>query len=128
MPRKSPEARAAATIVSKRPAPPSCLSPTAAKLWREIVQARPPEHFDAGSQPLLQSYVAVLDHVSRAEVGTPAHARMVKLAVTLAVKLRLTVQQNVHRRAGELDERSAPRSSLLGGNIAQFRARPDDAG
>ena len=121
MPRKSPEARAAAAIASRRPAPPARLSPTAAKLWVEIVQARPPGHFDAGALPLLASYCRVLDQVDTVEVGTTVHTRLVKRAVTLATKLRLTVQQNVHRRAGELDERSPALSPLLGGNVTAFK-------
>ena len=128
MPRKSPEARAGTTLAAgKPPPPPASLSPAAAKLWKEIVEARPAGHFDAGSLPLLHSYCACLDHLPKADIGSAAHRRLLSCITTLATKLRLTIQANVHRRAGLLDEVSKV-PPLLGGNVTTFRARPDDAG
>jgi hypothetical protein len=124
MPRKSPEARAAAAIAATRPKPPVDLPPAAAKLWTDIVADRAPGYFDPGSQPLLKAYVRCLVFLENAEVGSAPHRRLLSCAMTLATKLRLTVQANVHRRAGILDEK--PRlAPFLGGSLVTFR-RPND--
>ena len=116
---------AAATIASgKPPSPPAGLSPAAAKLWKEIVAARPAGYFDAGNLPLLKSYVVLLDILEKADVGSATHRRLLSSAVNLATKLRLTVQANVHRRAGILDEKPRP-APFLGGSLVTFR-RPND--
>ena len=120
MPRKSAESRGVTAIMTKRPAAPACLAPPAAKLWREIVQSRVPDYFDAGNLPLLQSYCACVGILERTEIGTATHKRLLACVVMLATKLRLTVQQNVRRGSGVLDERSSVHR-LLGGNVAPFK-------
>ena len=137
MPRQSAESIAAAafrgTSSGRRHDPPAELTKEAAEVWRGIVTSRPADWFAAGNLELLALYCRLVV-MSRDQAATveacpeddAALARMVKTATTMttiAVKLRLTVQNNVDRKSRVLDEvDSKPKpSSLLGGHAVETR-------
>jgi phage terminase small subunit len=131
MPRQSVEARAAEFWRKGRTLPdaPEYLSDKAKSLWKVIVSCKPPGWFDEGNYPLLAMYcdlVAEAEELSAQRNSLPvmhreaarlrrAHLATVGVMTMLAVKLRLTPQQSIHRRAGMLNERGSPRHPLLGG-------------
>jgi hypothetical protein len=150
MPRQSVEARAGAAWRSKheKPIPYSTkhLSPEARKLWGRILASKPADWFDEGNPPILAQYCDLVaeqadlvlrrnelystkpvDSVERsalirAKCEVNKTIREYALAsTTLAVKLRLNVQNTIDRRSGVLDEKVpeaavvAQRSSLLAG-------------
>ncbi len=137
MPRVSTDALATANLLPKTrpPAPPRHLKREAQQHWRQIVATRPADYFSAGNLPLLEQYCRVLvllhqagdllDTIDAADVGHFAEqaavvSRLTGMAVTLATKLRLTIQSNVRGDAGVLKERPRPRSPLLGGSITSL--------
>lgn len=141
MPRASAEARAAAAhrAGGRRPAPPAWLDPEAQGHWRAIVAEKPLGWFDCGSLPLLAQYCATLVRARQlaqrlAEVEPDekgAQALEVRLmgvngsCLSLATKLRLSVQAAVDRRSRMLDE-SGPGEEvaadpLLGGKVVKLR-------
>lgn len=142
MPRASAEARAAAAFRAgaKRPAPPAWLCAEAAAHWRRIVGDKPIGWFDAGSLPLLAQYCATLvraRQLAEAVAAVPpdakgAQALEVRLmgvngsCISLATKLRLSVQAGVDRKSRLLDERGpgevAAADPLLGGKVVALRA------
>ena len=143
MPRSSAEERAAKAYRAggKRPAPPAFLGKEAAATWRKIVAAKPLGWFDEGNLPLLALYCATLEQARlvAARVGATgvsdkgAHGLEIRLmglngsCVTLASKLRLTVQAAVNRHSRMLDERgpgeAAASDPLLGGKVIPLHNR-----
>ena len=133
MPRHSSEERSAAVwrARAKHPAPPSYLSRDAKKLWRQIVEARPVDYFQPGSQQLLEQFCetmvaqrAALGEMARSTAEPDALALSVKtmkdLAAVLnstALKLRISIQAEVNRKSGKLDEKepAGAKSDLIGG-------------
>jgi hypothetical protein len=123
------------------PPPPPHLSEPAARLWFTITTAKPADYFDAGSEPLLETYCETTAHVNwlAAELNRARSSRMkaatakeqyfklagvkdlerriCQLGATqgkLAAKLKLTVQSTIHRKSGKILERGTG-DSLLGG-------------
>lgn len=142
MPRASAESRAAGAYRAggKRPDAPDWLDAEAQKHWRRIVSEKPLGWFDAGSLPLLAQYCAMLVRArqlaERLSVVDPAEKGAQALEVrlmgvngsclSLATKLRLSVQAGVDRRSRMLDE-SGPGEELasdplLGGKVVPLRA------
>lgn len=133
MPRHSVEERSAGLwrAGSEHPMPPAYLSKDAKKLWKEIVGARPADYFQPGSLQLLEQFCETMisQRVTLGEmaqaVGDPerlalAVRTMKDLAAVVnatAVKLRISVQTEVDRKSGKLDEKTpdSAKSSLLGG-------------
>lgn len=130
MPRLSADARAAANFrTGGGLPPPKGLSPQARQLWRAIVASRAPDHFDAGCAGLLRLYVVLLTYAEAVEARLAAGdrkapgelRRTAATLVTLATKLRLSVQAHIRRDAAILTERGAPLSPLLGGDAPGLR-------
>lgn len=129
MPRISAEARAASAyaVGGRHPPPPKDLFPEEAKLWRDIVKAKPLGWFDAGSLPLLAQYCRSVPiaikaaEEARGSVDKDAISNLAKLNTSiamLATKLRLSVQAAVDRRNRMLDEEGTGKKAddtLLGG-------------
>jgi hypothetical protein len=120
MPRQSVEARAAEFWRKGRviPKEPEYLSDKAKSLWKAIVSCKPPGWFDDGNLPLLAMFVDLavtaeelsvqrdavpVLHREAARLERRWHKTVATMAM-LAVKLRLTPQQAIHRRSGMLDE------------------------
>lgn len=136
MARQSAEAKAAAALRvgnGRRPEPPAELPEAAAVVWRGIVGARPVDWFAAGNLELLATYCRLvvvsrdlLAAVEAAPDDDTAVARMTKVAagmLTIATKLRLTVQANINRKDRILDEtrpEGGP-TKLLGGHAVELR-------
>jgi hypothetical protein len=140
MPRQSAEARSAAFMRQggKHPAPPANLSDDGKKLWKEIVEDRPIDFFRPGALQLLEQLCIMV--VSARRVGAyfqerpgdkEAADQYLKLAHQCAMhctKLRLSIQTEVDRKSGQLDEKSeTPKgrkakaeSVLFGGNVVAF--------
>jgi hypothetical protein len=123
--RQSAEARAAATFRAgaASPAPPKHLSRDARAVWIAIAASKPADWFDAGAQPLLESYCeltvqarAIAKKLARLRKGSSweeskaFERRLEWLSLTLSTlgtKLRLTVQAQIDRRSGRIGERGA---------------------
>lgn len=78
MPRKSAASLSVVALTAIRPmpqriAPPAHLSAAAVAVWHSVTASRPGEFFDAGSAPMLESYV----------VAITEHRRMVALLDTI---------------------------------------------
>lgn len=58
-----PELGVVSTMPDRRPVPPPGLTKEQEKRWRDIVQTKPAEWWDAGSMPLLKEYVRLADSV-----------------------------------------------------------------
>jgi hypothetical protein len=142
MPRASAEGRAATAhrAGGRRPDPPDWLSVEARAHWRRIVSEKPLGWFDAGSLPLLAQYCATLVRAQElAELlvaGAADQKGQQQLEVrlmgmngsclSLATKLRLSVQSAVDRKSRMLDE-SGPGEEvasdpLLGGKVVRLRS------
>jgi hypothetical protein len=120
MPRQSVEARAAEFWRKGRvmPGAPEYLSDKAKSLWKAIVSCKPPGWFDEGNYPLLAMFVdqaAMAEELAIQRDAVPVldreaarlerrHLKAVHTMLSLAVRLRLTPQQSIHRRSGMLDE------------------------
>ena len=120
MPRQSVEARAAEFWRKGRTLPdaPEYLSDKAKSLWKAIVSCKVPGWFDEGNYPLLAMYVDLVATAEELVIQRDAlsaldrerarlarqHLKVALTMCTLAVKLRLTPQQSIHRRSGMLDE------------------------
>jgi hypothetical protein len=139
MPRQSAEARSAAFLRrgGKHPSPPANLSDDAKKLWREIVEDRPVDFFRPGALELLEQLCIMV--VSARRVGAyfqerpgdkEAADQYLKLSHQCAMhcqKLRLSIQTEVDRKSGQLDEKEpTPKGQkgksdvLFGGNVVEF--------
>lgn len=116
------------------PEPPPHLDKEAAAVWREIAASKPVDWFDAGAQVLLAEYCDAAVHarglnreLAKLRRKREWHeladyerraARASARLVSLATKLRLSVQASVDRRSRKLDERgpgAAGGDPLLGG-------------
>jgi hypothetical protein len=138
MTRQSAESRSASAYLagSAPPPPPKHLSKTVAAVWTDIAASKPPDFFDAGSQPLLEQYCVMIIHgralnrrIDRLvkagawEELKPWEKRRNQLnatLATLATKLRLSIQALVDRRSRGLLERGQQpdgkkQDPLLGG-------------
>jgi len=129
MPRISAEARAAAMfrgVVGQEP--PMHLTAPAKRLWREIVEDRPPDWFRPGSAQLLEVFCqltieerTLLRRVRRTQ--GEEKAKLLQLArqmsgtlVGVAKALRLCTRNDVDRHSRKIDERGdGPSDPLLGG-------------
>jgi phage terminase small subunit len=137
MPRKSAEALAMAGFLptAKPPEAPAHLSPTAQRLWTEIVLDRPAEHFRSGTQELLANYCEISaqleelwrrareceDDRKAQDVVLRHIARMATLQARLCSELRLTPRVNIDRRSATLNEFGNPPHPLFGGKRAFIR-------
>ena len=134
MPRRSVEALAAAVYRAggSPPEPPKDLGASARALWCQIAASKSPDWFDPANLRLLRRYCRTAitaeiwhDRLDQAEVGSPASVALCKLVIALnasigvmAAKLRLTVQNQIDRRSGKLNERGLgdiDPDGLLGG-------------
>jgi hypothetical protein len=111
------------------PDAPEYLSDKAKSLWKDIVSCKPPDWFDEGNLPLLGQYcdlVTTAEKLSAQREALPVmhretvrlrrqHLATVLAATTVAVKLRLTVQNTVDRKSGLLTEAGWGSDSLLRG-------------
>jgi hypothetical protein len=122
VPRQSAEAKAAATYLagSRAPDPPGRLGAEGKTLWREISASKPPDWFDAGSLPLLESYCDLTIHAraiarklkrlrkAGAWDEMLAFERRLRAVVDgqsmLATKLRLSVQGLIERHSRRILE------------------------
>ncbi len=140
MPRASAEAKSAAIWRAgvEHPTPPTYLSREARKLWREVVECRPADYFRPGSLQLLEQFceVAIAQRANlRLLAANPTDPGAIKAAKDLAailtataLKLRISIQAEVDRKSGRLDEteptprgRKAETSDLLyGGKVVRF--------
>jgi phage terminase small subunit len=138
MPRASAEARSAATWRAKGewPAAPAYLSREAKKLWKQIVEARPADYFQPGSLQLLEQFceTMVTQRIALENMATVARdpdalalavKTMKDLAAVLnstALKLRISIQAEVDRKSGKLDEKepAVSASSLLGSGVVRM--------
>jgi phage terminase small subunit len=116
---------------SKHPAAPRYLSRDARNLWKQIVEARPADYFQPGSQQLLEQFceTMVSQRVALAEMAQAGNdpdrlalavKTMKNLATVInstAIKLRISIQAEVDRKSGKLDEKEPDlaKPSLLGG-------------
>lgn len=141
MPRISAEARSAAALRAggKRQTAPDWLTDEAKGHWKRIVASKPIGWFDEGSLPLLAQYcetlvrarqlAEALRDVPTGEKGAQAlEVRLMGIngsCLSLATKLRLSVQSSVDRKSRMLDE-SGPGEEvasdpLLGGKVVRLR-------
>ena len=150
MPRKSAEGKSASVWLAgaKHPKAPAHLSPVAKRVWREVVECRPPDFFRPGALHLLETFCEgvatqrehfVMLRQVRAEAGAVGEAsdrrllarrddvavKKVKefglMLAAVASKLRISVQAEVVRGSGRIDERepeAAAVSRLLEGDEA----------
>jgi hypothetical protein len=126
MPRASAEAKSAAIwrAGAKHPKPPTHLSRDARKLWREIVECRPVDYFRPGSLQLLEQFceVAIAQRANLRLLATnptdPAAIKATKdLAAVLtatALKLRISIQAEVDRKSGKLNEKEVSTQAASG--------------
>jgi hypothetical protein len=140
LPRQSAEARAAAYLRQggKYPSPPANLSDDAKKLWKEIVEDRPIDYFRPGALYLLEQLCIMTVAAHRVSAwlqerpgDEEAAALYLKYAHQCAMhctKLRLSIQTEVDRKSGQLDEkepsvkgRKEKADVLFGGsNVVKF--------
>jgi hypothetical protein len=137
MPRHSAEERAARFYHARKQsaAPPKGMTAPARRLWREIIESRAPDYFDAGSLQLLRLYCEAVAGANRLaaglaglEVGSAEAARAITgwkmmnaSAIASAKALRLTVQNAVHTQSARITERGVVSNvdqRLLGGREA----------
>lgn len=130
----SAEARSAAGFRSgggEYAAPPETLNIREQEIWNSIIRSKPADWFDAGSLLLLARYCVGMNQAEKLEEilrATPTEdakrleTRVITLygsLVTLATKLRLSVQAAVDRRSRILDEKGPgeqeDKNRLLGG-------------
>ena len=120
MPRKSVEAIAAEIWRKGRvlPEPPEHLSDRAKSSWKAIVSCKPPDWFDEGNYPLLGQFcdlIATAEALAAQRNALPVlhreaarlrrqHLATVLAMTTVAVKLRLSVQNTIDRKSRVLDE------------------------
>lgn len=135
MPRLSADARAAAAFRAggQHPRPPKGMPKPAAKVWREIVEARPADFFQPGQLHLLELFCcsvelqrATLKTLQAQPANDAAHKRMGRLATiiaSLATKLRLTISSASRPDAAVNKERPPAPSGLLGGHVVELRGR-----
>ena len=125
MSRQSTEALAIATVsIPVRPEPPERLSKEEAKLWREIVDSKPVDWFDADTRPLLEAYCQAISFqwmIAReiatgfADMGSvlpleklhSMQEKNAKLLAQLATKMRLTPQSRYTPKAASTANRKA---------------------
>jgi hypothetical protein len=139
MPRQSAEARSAAVWRGggRHPEPPKNLSAAAQKLWREIVEDRPVDFFRPGALHLLEQLcvaVVAARQVARCVEENPldanaerAYTNWMQRCAMHCQKLRLSIQTEVDRKSGQLDEKEPSRKGqkresdvLFGNNVVKF--------
>ena len=87
-----------ARVPGRRPKPPGNLTPSQARIWRDVVAIKPASAFDAGSFPVLAAYCVLVDawrelREPRAEVIPLQKLMQLSAQITrLATALRLTPQ------------------------------------
>jgi phage terminase small subunit len=130
VPRLSAEARSAEMWRAGEALPPApkYLCEDASGLWAEVVASKPAGYFDPASLCLLEvfcSAAAILRQMSaRMNALDPKdreYGRLVRLSATMsgtlstmATRLRLCQSSRLRHEDGRLNERVAPRGSLLG--------------
>jgi hypothetical protein len=139
MPRQSIEARSAAIYRrgGKRPTPPANLSDEAKKLWKEIVEDRPIDFFRPGALYLLEQLCVMAVAARRVsawvqerpgdEEGQAIYLKYAHQCAVHCQKLRLSIQTEVDRKSGQLDEKEpsvkgqkGKADVLFGGNVVKF--------
>lgn len=133
MPRLSADARAAAAFRAGggHPRPPKGMPKGAAKVWREIVEARPVDFFQPGQLHLLEVFCRTAE-LQRAALllleSDPADdgaakqvARLAAIMASHATKLRLTISSASRPDAAINREKPAKPSGLLGGHVVELR-------
>ncbi len=113
MPRTSSAALSVAPIVRGRIQPPNDLPEPCRSIWRELVDALPPDRFHASDRPLLVLYCRALHQAALAFEGLEQYGAAdgdsvspwlrvadssTKQAATLATKLRLCPQSRLDRK------------------------------
>lgn len=145
MPRISADKRAVAAVAvaAARTYAPRGLTRDAKQLWHEILASKPADWFAPGSLILLQQYCELAVHqqnliqqltamhlenperfeeqmnviLQQTELEKRVHRYAATLSM-LATKLRLSVQANIDRRSGQMDEAGEGLDPLLGGAIS----------
>lgn len=139
MPRQSAEAQSAAFYRrgGKHPTAPEHLSDDAKKLWKEIVEDRPIDYFRPGALHLLEQLCimtvaarqvgASLQENPDDEVSAALYLKYTHQCAMHCTKLRLSIQTEVDRKAGQLDEkepttkgRKGKSDVLFGSNVVKF--------
>jgi hypothetical protein len=92
------------------------------RLWRQIVESRPPSFFLTGTQNLLRTFVEVsvaLEAIGPRLLATPDDNRLLRrmvilanLQVALGSRLRLTVQSVLRGDKAAVLERSQPPQAI----------------
>lgn len=117
MPRNSAESLSVTTVsIPLRPKPPEDLSSYAQKIWKDVVDTKPPEWFESDSFPFLRAYCQAADEHKKLadEIQTYRTTRdegykdtismmtsQAKLLGELAVKMRLTQQSRYTPQAAQ---------------------------
>jgi hypothetical protein len=116
MPRRSPEERSAShyRVGAKPPAAPDCLSAEGKRIWKQIVNTRPYDFFDAASQVLLAQFVELsatqqinlqmLRLEPRDEQWQRQARQMQAVLNSTAVKLRLAPSSVLSKKRAILSE------------------------
>ena len=134
MPRKSAESLSFAMyhVGAAPPEPPNDMDVASSALWREIAADRPADWFTPASLRLLRRYCRTCvtaeqwhDKLDMLDVGSEQSVIACKQIIALnasigimASKLRLSVQNDIDRRGGRLNERGLGANDedrLLGG-------------
>jgi hypothetical protein len=103
----------AAISIPVRPDPPSDFTPEQSKIWRDVVNTKPPEWFESDTYPILRAYCVAADyHVKiQKEMDTlkitdatfrsllDLLTKQAKVIGELAVKMRLTQQSRYTPKA-----------------------------
>lgn len=116
MPRTSAESLSIATVsIPLRPNPPEDISPYAQKVWKEVVDTKPPEWFESDTFPLLRAYCIhsaqhkkLTAHLEKFDIEDEVYPRVLKMITEqskiigeLAVKMRLTQQSRYTPQAAQ---------------------------
>ena len=131
---------------ARHPKAPAHLSPVAKRVWREVVEGRPPDFFRPGALYLLETFCEGVatqrEHFTmlrrvraeaedidegvdrrplamRDDVAVKKVKEFGLMLAAVASKLRISVQAEVVRGSGRIDERepeAATESRLLGGD------------
>ena len=115
----------AAVSIPVRPNPPDDLTEYAQRIWRDVVNTKPPEWFESDSFPLLRNYCIAADEANRchrkmieitplSEGYKEVHdlwAKSTKMIAELAVKMRLTQQSRYTPKAAATANKKVKGSS-----------------
>jgi len=92
-----------------RPQPPADMTEDERGVWREVVNAMPPNWFT--TQHILRQYCRVVCMVeATSNEGVDALSKLTAMMLSLAAKLRITPQGRVRQVTAEAMIRNTPRS------------------